>query len=212
MKLRALFLLMVALLLAGCGSAAQPTATTRPTVVNATSAVPTSGSPVEPPRLITDFAMPSSTGGTLGLKDFKGEPTLIFFGYTYCPDICPATLAEFKTVKRALGEQGDDVNYVFISVDAARDTPERLNEYVSAFDPSFVGLSGTSETLKPIAKDFNLRATMYENPNDPENYPVEHTAAAFLLDKDGQLRMVYAYGTPGDVLAADVRHLLTASP
>jgi protein SCO1 len=191
---------LLGVLLAGCASPL-PGATT--------AEEPNQGTPVEPPVALTDFTLPSSRDGApLSLSDLAGTPTLLFFGYTFCPDVCPLTLSEMKRTKELLGADGARLNVVFVSVDPARDTPEVLARYVTTFDPSFIGLQGDEATLRRIGKEYGL----YYKQNTPEGtsaaYLVDHSAASYLIDGNGQLRMLYGYGTPPDVLADGVRTLL----
>jgi protein SCO1 len=170
---------------------------------------PNQGTVIEPPVQLTDFTLPSSRDGQpLSLSDLAGGPTVLFFGYTFCPDVCPATLSEVKRAKEQLGADGERLNVVFVSVDAERDTPEVLARYVGAFDPSFIGLQGDEATLRQIGKEYGL----YHNKNSPEGtsaaYLVDHSAASYLIDGAGQLRVVYGFGTPPDAIAEGVRRLL----
>ncbi|MCG8350106.1 MAG: SCO family protein, partial [Chloroflexales bacterium] len=121
--------------LSACSSAAAPAA-----IVD--ESLEQQGTPIEPPRQLTDFSLPGSTGETLSLSDLRGKMVLVYFGYTFCPDFCPMTLADFARIKQELGAQADQVVFMMISVDAERDTPEVLARYMSAFDEDFIGLTG----------------------------------------------------------------------
>lgn len=190
-------------LLAGCGATAPrgQTATEQASQTEPRTELDT-------PREITDFEMPSNTGESVKLSDLRGKPVLLFFGYTQCPDYCPATLGDFKQIKQDLGDQGDDVAYVFISVDGERDTPDVLDSYVRNFDPSFIGLQGTSETLQPIAKDFGLYAKKNTDTQTAAGYLVDHTVATYLIDQEGRLRVIYPFEATPDLIARDVEALL----
>ena len=205
---RLIMVVLAAALLAACGGAPS---TTSSSSTRETSAAAPSGEPrnvVEPPKQLVDFEMPSNTGETVKLSDFRGKPVLLFFGYTHCPDYCPTTLGEFKQIKKQLGEQGDDVAYVFVSVDGERDTPEVLNRYVTTFDPSFVGLQGTSANLQPIAKDYGLYAKKNTEAGSAAGYLVDHTVVTYLIDKQGQLRVFYPFGVQPSTIANDVETML----
>lgn len=165
------------------------------------------GTLIEPPTPLTDFTLPSSAGAPLGLADLRGKPTLIFFGFTHCPDICPTTLADFKQAKEALGPDGERVNFVLISVDPARDTPEVLASYVQNFDPAFIGLQGEEATLRRISRDYGLYYQAQPAAADG-SYDVQHSSAIYLADAEGRLRVVYSYGTPADTYVGDLRRLL----
>jgi protein SCO1/2 len=166
------------------------------------------GTIIEPPIALSDFTMPSSRGEPLSLSSFAGNPTVIFFGYTFCPDVCPLTLSEMKRVKEQLGANGERLNVVFISVDAERDTPEVLTRYVNSFDPTFVGLQGEEATLRRIGKEYGLYYARSEVQNTAASYLVDHSSASYLIDGAGQLRVVYPYGTEPEVIARGVQRLL----
>lgn len=198
-------LLLLALLLAAC---AQPAAQdSHAGHVEPTVDPMTAGTVIEPPTPLVDFSMPSSLGRPIGLAELKGKPTLIFFGFTHCPDVCPTTMAEFKRARAELGADGERVNFVLISVDAERDTPEALASYVQAFDPAFIGLQGEEATLRKIGRDFGL---FWEKqpPAADGSYDVEHSSAAYMLDPEGRLKIVYSYGTPYSTFVRDLRALL----
>lgn len=196
-------LLIALLALAMLGGCAQP-ATNAPAADE-----PDQGTVIDPPVQLTDFALPSSRDGeTIALSDLGGAPTLLFFGYTFCPDVCPTTLSEFKRAKELLGPEGEAAHFVFISVDGERDTPERLARYLQAFDPGFVGLQGDEATLRRIGKEYGLYYEQREVEGTSAAYLIDHSAAAYLIDGQGRLRMVYGYGTPPDVLASGVRRLM----
>lgn len=197
---RFLLILPLALFLAAC---AAPAATTEPLPADGSQ-----GTAIEPPVALSDFTMPSSLGRDVSLSELRGKPTLLFFGYTFCPDVCPLTLSEFKRVKEQLGADGEQVNYVFVSVDPERDTPEVLARYVGAFDPAFVGLQGDDATLRRIGKEYGLFYQKSAVEGTSASYLVDHTAASFLIDKDGQLRVVFGYGTPVEGIKAGVERLL----
>lgn len=189
-------LLALALVLSACATA-EPAATdsSQETVI-------------DPPLTLTDFTLPSSMGRDLSLSELRGKPMLLFFGFTHCPDVCPTTLSEFKRVKEQLDTQGDQVNYLLISVDPERDTPEVLARYIAAFDSSFVGLQGDVATLRRIGKDYGLYYQKESLAGSASGYTVDHTAASYLIDAEGRLRVVYSYGTGPEVLTAGVARLL----
>ncbi len=119
-------------------SAALPTPTPTPTFAPDVPGV----TPVDPPKALTDFTLPDDKGDALTFSSLQGKYTLMFFGYTHCPDYCPTTLAHWTLIKTALGSDADKLNFVFISVDGERDTPEVMQRYLSRFDDSFIGLTG----------------------------------------------------------------------
>ncbi len=156
-----------------------------------------------------DFALTDHTGKTRTLADFRGKAVVMFFGYTRCPDVCPTTLAELKSVKEQLGGEGKRLQVLFVTVDPERDTQRLLANYVPAFDPSFLGLYGDSAATAKVAKDF--RVFYQKSPGrTPGSYTVDHTAGSYVFDPQGRLRLFVRHGNAAN-LAADVRILLNAS-
>jgi protein SCO1/2 len=143
---------------------------------------------------VSKVAQPAAIGGPFQLtdqngkavtdKNLKGKPTLIFFGYTHCPDVCPTSLFEISEVLRAMGKDADKVNAVFISVDPERDTPAAMKDYLSSFDPHLEGLSGDpAETAKVIT---SYRVYAKKVPTKDGDYTMDHTALIYLMDRDGR--------------------------
>ena len=146
-------------------------------------------------------------GSSFTLSRQRGEVVLLFFGYTSCPDVCPTTLSELRKIRSELGEDASRVQVVYITVDPDRDTPQKVQEYVSLFDPTFIGLSGSLEELGPIWQDYGVFRQIEET--DSENgYLVTHTARVYLIDREGNLRLSYGFGTPTDDILHDVKLVL----
>ena len=155
------------------------------------------------------LSLPDQFGKARSLDDFKGKVTVVFFGYTQCPDVCPTTMAELAQVKKALGKDGERVQGVFITVDPERDTPETLKAYMASFDPSFVALRGTPEETKATAKEFKVFYAKV--PGKVEgSYTMDHTAGSYVLDTKGNVRLFVRYGAPAEALTADLKALLAA--
>ncbi len=168
------------------------------------------GTVLDPPQELNDFTLTSHTGASLSLSDLRGRPALLFFGYTNCPDVCPATLVEWKKIKNMLGGEAEDVEWVFISVDSERDTPDVLARYVGGYDPAFTGLSGDKATLQAMAKDYGLY--FEPSPRDGDGLElVDHGSYSYLINPEGRLQKIYSYGVPADVIAQDLRALLPGS-
>lgn len=165
------------------------------------------GTLIEPPLPSTDFELLDQNGTAFHLSDLKGNLVLLFFGYTFCPDVCPITLAEFKQVKENLADQADKVRFVFITVDPQRDTPQVLANHLRNFDPQFIGLSGTEEQLSKVWTQFGVYRQIREMENS-QNYLVDHTARIYVLDSDLNLILTYPYDIGVRSLLADVRQLL----
>lgn len=162
---------------------------------------------MQSPQPVPDFEMMASTGERVRLSDFRGQPVLIYFGYTFCPDACPTTLAELKKVMAQLGPDADKLQVLMVSVDPERDTPEALGAYLASFDPSFIGLSGTEEEVLSAATPLGVYFSAHEGTTQ-SGYLVDHTTTLMALDQDGYLRLMYPYETPADAITADMRTLL----
>lgn len=156
------------------------------------------------------LSLPDQHGKLRTLADFKGKVTVVFFGYTQCPDVCPTTMAELAQVKKALGPDGERVQGVFITVDPERDTPELLKAYMAGFDPSFVALRGTPEETAAVAKDFKVFYA--KAPGKAEgSYTMDHTAGSYIYDATGRLRLFTRYGSGAEALTADIKALLAGA-
>ena len=155
----------------------------------------------------SDFDLPDADGQRRHLADFKGKVTVVFFGFTQCPDVCPTTLLELAAVKKALGADGARVQGVFITVDPERDTPALLKAYVDNFGAGFVALRGTPEETKALAKHFKVFYAKV--PGSAEGrYTVDHTAASFVFDAKGKIRLFTRYGIGAEALTQDIKQLL----
>ena len=147
-------------------------------------------------------------GQTRSLADFKGKVVVVFFGYTHCPDVCPTTMSELAQVKQALGAEGDRLQVLFVSVDPERDTPAVLKAYMQPFDPSFLALyAPTPEKLAALAKDFKVFYQKVPR-KDSADYSVDHTAASYVFDRQGRVRLFTRYGIGPEALAHDLKILL----
>ena len=154
------------------------------------------------------FQLTDQNGQTRTLKDFRGKLVVMFFGYTQCPDVCPTTLAEMAEAKRLMGADGARVQGVFVTLDPERDTAAVLKAYVANFDPSFVALRGTPEQTASVAKEYKIYYKKVEG-STPTSYTLDHSAASYVYDTQGRLRLYTRYGTGAQALASDL-HLLLA--
>jgi protein SCO1/2 len=154
-----------------------------------------------------ELSLPDQDGKVRTLGDFKGKAVAVFFGFTQCPDVCPTNLATLRAVKEKLGADGDRLQVIFVSVDPERDTPALLSKYVTAFDPTFLGLTGDAEATARTAKAFKVYYQKVPG-STPGTYTVDHTAATYLYDPQGRLRLFVRHGEPADKIAADVKLLL----
>lgn len=160
---------------------------------------------IDPPRPLDDFTLAGNDGNPLSLSDLAGKVTLIYFGYTNCPDYCPATLGDFQRIKTLLTNQAGEVNFLMISVDGSRDNPVRMREYLGAFDPDFLGMTGAEQEVERIGADFGL----YFEEQDGQVHTVDHTASVFLVDQQSNLRTVFTHGTEPIIIAETIRGLLS---
>jgi protein SCO1/2 len=150
------------------------------------------------------------TGQPRKLSEFRGKVVVVFFGYTHCPDVCPTTMSELASAMKKLGPAADKVQVLFVTADPERDTPDILKQYVTAFDPRFLGLRGTPEQTAQAAKDFKV-LIQKNGGSDPNNYTVDHSSGTYLYDPQGKLRVYVSYGQGADVFAHDIAELLKPS-
>lgn len=156
---------------------------------------------------VKDFTLTDQNGKTRSLKDFRGKAVVVFFGYTQCPDFCPTTMVEMANMMKQLGSQAERVQVIFITIDPARDTQELLASYVPNFDKRFLGLRGSEEDTQKIVKEF--KAFYQKSPGKtPDSYTMDHTAASYVFDPEGRLRLYVAYGQKSEAIAHDVKLLL----
>ncbi len=139
---------------------------------------------------------------------YRGQVAVLYFGYTHCPDVCPTTLAHLTVVLQNLGPLADRVRVLFVSVDPRRDTPAVLREYVHAFGPHIVGLTGTPDEIARVAKRYRV-AYSYGRPDAQGNYTVNHSAALFVFDAQGRARLLGTQQSTVQQLTHDLRLLLT---
>ena len=154
-----------------------------------------------------DFELPDADGRRRRLADFKGKVTVVFFGFTHCPDVCPTTLLELAAVKKALGADGARVQGIFITVDPERDTPPLLKAYVGNFGADFVALRGTVEETKAVAKQFKVFFAKVPGSREGQ-YSMDHTAGSYVFDSQGKVRLFTRYGTGAKALRHDLKLLL----
>ncbi len=157
---------------------------------------------------VPDFTL-SGIDGPVSLSGFEDKYVFIYFGYTFCPDVCPDTLSKLARVRRRLSaEDADQVQVIMISVDPDRDTPELLAEYVKHFDDSFIGLTGTKEEIDEAGKPYYL---FYEKHDGTvaSGYLIDHSSRTFLIDKNGNARLSYSFDTPADGILSDLEWLIS---
>ncbi|WP_397476231.1 SCO family protein [Pusillimonas sp.] len=165
------------------------------------------GSDISGSKLGADLAMVDDSGQPRTLDDYKGKVLVAFFGFTQCPDVCPTSMSQLAHAMELLEDDADQVQVLMITVDPERDTPEVLSSYVKAFDPTFVGLTGTTEQLAATAKSFR---TFYAKVpgTTPDDYTMDHGASFYVMDKSGDARVLLRPDAPADDLVHDIRELL----
>ena len=165
------------------------------------------GSDITGTQLGRDLDMIDDSGKPRTLDDYKGKVAVVFFGFTQCPDVCPTAMSELSQTMELLGSDADKVQVIMVSVDPARDTPEVLSAYVKAFHPSFVGLTGTEEQLGKTAKSFKAYYAKSSG-GTAEQYSMDHASSFYILDQDGEARVLVSGNTPAKDIASDIRQLL----
>ena len=156
------------------------------------------------------FTLTDHNGNQVTEKSWPGKKKLVFFGFTYCPDVCPAGLAKLTTVLETLGDSAGEIQPLFISTDPKRDTPERMKEYLADYDASFVGLTGTEEQIEEAKSAYKVYAAKAEG-GDAENYLINHSAYVYLMSEDDQLLAIFGSSeTPETMVQKIQSHLGSA--
>lgn len=185
-----LFLITLALLLAGCDS--------RPQFVN---------TDISEADYARDFALTDHAGKPRTMADFRGKAVVIFFGYTQCPDVCPTTMTGMAEALKLLGGDAAKVQVLFVTVDPERDTQQLLAQYVPVFNPSFLGLYADAQTIARTAQEF--RVFYKKQPGStPTTYTVDHSAGSYVYDPQGRLRLYIKHGEKPEVIAKDLKLLV----
>ena len=184
-----LLLVLTALLLAGCGKQGWQTK-------DITGSMPA-----------LEFNLTDENGRLVSAKNYLGKPTLLFFGFTHCPDVCPTTLAYLAAVSKQLdAETRVDLQVLFVSVDPARDDPQTLRRFTDAFGPQFIGLTGDKAALDALTHRYS---SLYEygTKDAAGNYDVMHSSAVYAFNRQGEARFLFHGGDPMDPVIEDLRHL-----
>jgi len=184
----------LALLAGGCGSLAP--------------AYEYSGTVYDPPQPVPDFELADTQGRPFHLSELDGDITLVYFGYTFCPDVCPLTMADVKTALAGLETGRERVHMLFVSVDPERDTPEVLSRYLAAFNPSFIGLTDDFEKTQAIMKPFGAFAEHEAVAGSAAEYLVSHTARLYVVGPQREILLTYPFEFETDALRRDLEHLI----
>ena len=157
---------------------------------------------------IPDFQLVDQRDSPFQFSSQRGAVILLFFGYTFCPDVCPLTLSHWKKIADILGSASDDVRYVYITVDPERDTPAQLASHLGVFDEDFIGLTGEPKDLDQIYKTFGVVHEKVQIAESSAGYLMNHTARTNLVDQEGNWRLTFAYNTAPEIIAHDIQLLL----
>ena len=158
-----------------------------------------------PPREAPDFSVRGSDGTALTLNRYRGKVVVLGFGYTSCPNVCPATLAVLAQAHRKLGPLGSQVQVIYLTVDPERDNAERLKQYLAAFDPTFVGGTGSAAQMAAVRSSYGVTAERHGTGSD---YAVAHSSFVYLITRDGKLRALMPFGHKADDYVHDISMLL----
>lgn len=190
--LRRAWLAMALLAVAGCGGAEKP----QWALKDISGLMP---------RL--EFTLSSQDGRAVNAGDFRGKVTMLFFGYTHCPDVCPTTLGMLSQALADLGTRADAVRVLFVTVDPQRDTLAVLRQYTALFGPQFVGLRGSDDQLEALAKRFRVGYSRGE-PDANGSYPVTHSSAVFIFDREGEARLLGRGSDSAEAVAHDLERMV----
>ncbi len=157
------------------------------------------------PQPAPTFALTSQDGREVTSTDFPGKILVVFFGYTFCPDVCPLTLSNLSKAVAQMGAHSDRVQVLFISVDPERDTPPRLAGYLRAFDPRFVGLTGTEAKIRDVANSFGV---YYAKHGTGDQYTIDHTARTYVIDRNGMIPLTFPVSAAPEEMVLALNRLL----
>src|SRR5690606_11884720 len=204
---RTVLAMAMATALAACDNNASDSAGNAVSANATASAAGFTGSDITGTGFGKDIELVDQNGTAIQLQQaYRGKVMVIFFGFTQCPDVCPTTMAELAQVREKLNpEQRDQVQIIMISVDPQRDTPAVMKQYVSAFDPSFVGLTGSDEQIAKVAASFKA---YYKKVDSGQSYTMEHSSGLYVLDGKGESRLLIKPNTAPEAIAADIQKLL----
>lgn len=165
------------------------------------------GTVIQSPHPQGNFTLTSAGDTAVELHDYRDKVVVLYFGYTFCPDVCPATMVELKKAMTELGDDAEDVQVMMVSVDPLRDTPDEVDAYAKHFHPSFIGLTGTEDEILAVTTPMGVFFEKHEG-TEETGYLIDHTASVTVIDKKGHLRLVYPFNAQGADIAADLRYLV----
>jgi len=162
----------------------------------------------EPPRIAPDFALRGSGGSELKLSRFRGKLVVLEFGYTSCVDVCPVSLAMLAAARKKLGALAEQMQVIYLTVDPERDTVAHMHSYLAAFDPTFIGGTGTPEQMARVRKDYGISITKRMVEGSKTDYTIGHSSYLYFIDRQGKLRALMPYGRSADDIVHDATLLL----
>jgi protein SCO1 len=162
----------------------------------------------DPPRLAPDFSLQGSNGAPFKLSQYRGKVIVLGFGYTSCPDVCPTTLAVLAQARKKLGALGNELQVVYVTVDPERDDALHLRNYLAAFDPTFIGGTGSPEQLERVRRAYGIVATKKPMEGNQSGYLIHHSSFIYLIDREGSLRALMPYGRTVEDVVHDAKILL----
>ena len=165
------------------------------------------GTLIQSSQVSPDFTLTTQNAQKASLSDFRGKLVVLYFGYTFCPDVCPTTLSEVSKAIEQLGNKAEDVQVIMVTVDPERDTPEQIGTYLAHFNPDFIGMTGTQEEIDNTAALYGVFFQKHEG-SKATGYLVDHTASLMIIDEEGHLKLIFPFGTPASDIADDLSHLL----
>ncbi len=160
---------------------------------------------LQSPERAPNFSLTASTGAQAQLSDFRGKVVLLFFGYTACIDVCPLRLAELTQTMNLLGKKAEKVQVLFVTVDPLHDTSARLQRYVTAFDPAFLGMTGSPAAINAVTTQFGV---FYDQQATTASKAIGHTSTVTVVDANGYVRLIFPGGLSTEEMAEDLRYLI----
>lgn len=166
------------------------------------------GMVLQSPQPAPDFTLTTEGGRKVSLRDFRGKIVLLYFGYTFCPDVCPTTMRELARAMKILGpKKAKRVQVIMISVDPERDTPDHVAEYARTFNPDFIGLTGTLDEITQVATMYGIYFKKHEG-TAATGYLVDHTATVTVINQKGYIKLIFPFGTSAEEMADDLNYML----
>lgn len=166
------------------------------------------GTAMQEPIDAPDFTLTDQHGQQFTLSEQEGNVVLLFFGYTHCPDVCPTTLAAWRQVENTLGDEADNVRFVFVTVDPERDTREQLQAHLAGFSDDFIGLTGETAALEKVYQAYGVYHEKDTSQETAAGYLVNHTGSTYVIDTNGQWRLRFPFNTSVEDMVHDIRLLL----